>query len=321
MFKKATLSLFVALFCSSLGMAQFVGNSPDIGFVVVTPQGTGVNSLSAVARLFNSTDAGVAQAVVGPAPFLTNAVLPVNAGVSGTVLSFVNPALNTATVNLLLTDAFGGVISNRVITVPGKNQVVLSVNDLVDPDTPVGVSGLQMRITSNIPVAVQALDFRGVGFTSIPVTNVAAANTQTVGTFTTAPVGTTVGTTISGTPVVPIGVPTAPIGVPICIAPTVVIPPSTITVGAPATTAQFNTGVVSGGSAAGALIFPEVVRGDGGSTQITVGNLSRTTLIGVRFDFFTSNGDLIRSIPNVAIAPEGFVIFSSEFDGIIVPQR
>jgi hypothetical protein len=328
MFKKATLSLLIVFAGSTLGMAQILGNRANLGFAVVTPLGTSVGSFSAVATLFDSTEIGVAQASVGPAPFLTSAVLPVNTSVTGgesTTLSFVSPALSAATVNLLLTNAFGVQVSNRTISVPGRNQVVLSVNDLLDPDAVVG-PGLLLRITSNIPVAIQALDFRGVGFTAIPITNVAAAavtgtapTTPTVGTFTTAPTTptTTTGGNFNGVPVVPIGVPIAPIGVPICIAPTVFVP-GTITVGAPATTAQFTTSVVTVG--AGAFIFPEVVRGDGGSAQIRVGNLSRTATQVVRFDFFTSTGELIRSISNVAIAPQGFVVFSSEFDGIIVPQ-
>jgi len=329
MFKKATLSLLIVFAGSTLGMAQILGNRANVGFAAVTPLGTSVGSFSAVATLFDSTEIGVAQASVGPAPFLTSAVLPVNTSVTGgtsTTLSFVSPALNAATVNLLLTNAFGVQVSNRTISVPGKNQVLLSVNDLLDPDAVVG-PGLLLRITSNIPVAIQALDFRGVGFTAIPITNVAAAatvtgtapTTPTVGTFTTAPTTptTTTGGSFNGVPVVPIGVPIAPIGVPICIAPTVFVP-STITVGAPATTAQFTTSVVTVG--AGAFIFPEVVRGDGGSAQIRVGNLSRTATQVVRFDLFTSTGELIRSISNVAIAPQGFVVFSSEFDGIIVPQ-
>src|SRR5262249_48198561 len=127
----------------------------------------------AFATLFNTADAGVTQTDVGPAPILTSAALSVHIGSaenSGTALVFVNPSQNAATLNLSLFNSVGTSISNQTISVPGGDQISTSVNSVFQ--TGALVSTALLRINSNIPVAMMALDFSGVGFTSVPITNV-----------------------------------------------------------------------------------------------------------------------------------------------------
>ena len=175
MFSKTALLLLVLLACFSVGSAQTV--SPAVGYAIVTPlPGSNIGTFSAVQTLFSATQIGVGHADTGPAAVLTNAVLPVNIGLadSGTALMLVNPSLNIAVVNLSLTNAFGFEISNRTITMAKGQQISQFVNTLLQVDLTIQRIGL-LRISSNIPVAMAALDFLGLGFTFVPITDASVA--------------------------------------------------------------------------------------------------------------------------------------------------
>jgi len=322
MFKGTALLFVVVLVCSSLVIAQTA--QPEVGYAVVTPQGGNLANFTGVETLFSATDIGVARADAPSAPILTNAALSVSIGgvaESGTVLVIVNASPNTATVNFSLTNAFGVEISNRTISIPDGAQISQSVNSLLQSDLVAVSSGL-LRITSNIPVAILALEFRGVGFTSVPITNLAVPPLVPPVTTTPAAVVPAQATPIG---VAPIGVPPAIIGV----APTVtgviqtstgvcVVPPLTNPVTPPMTVSQPQLSVTTGST--GAFVFPQVVTGGGGATSITVGNIS-TIPQAVRFDSFSSAGNLIRTISNVLIPSGGLVVFSSESGGIVLLQQ
>jgi hypothetical protein len=230
------------------------------------------------------------------------------------------------------------------------DQVSLLVNNLFQFDL-IGGSPSLLTMTSNIPVAILALDFRGVGFTSIPITNLDAGDSVVTSTFrgtgVTIGVGSTFGVastfggartvfgaapTIFGTAQTTFGVAPTNIGV----APTTIgVLPTTVgvtptTIGAapagialngvcttlpviPAPTARFQSTVTG---FTDAFVFPQIATRGASAASILIGNTSTVTQA-VRFDFFNSAGDLIRTISNVVIAPHGFVVFSSENSGPI----
>jgi hypothetical protein len=327
---------------------------PEVGYAIVTPQGGSVTSFVAVETLFNATGFGIAKTDVGPSPILTNAALPVNIGgasESGSALVLVNPSPNTATVQLVLSDSQGSAIANRTIMIADGDQVSLLVNNLFQLDLLGGSTSL-LTMTSNIPVAILALDFRGVGFTSIPITNLDASDSVVTSTFrgtgVTIGVGSTFGVastfggartvfgaapTIFGTAQTTFGVAPTNIGV----APTTIgVLPTTVgvtptTIGAapagmalngicttvpvivPSAQARFLSTVTGFPDA---FVFPQIATRGAAAASILIGNTSTVTQA-VRFDFFNSAGDLIRTISNVLIAPHGFVVFSSENSGLI----
>ena len=311
MHKRILLWLASVLAGLTSGNAQTL--SPQAGYAIITPQGGSVTTLTAVATtLFSATDAGVVLADVGPSPLLTNAVLPVNVGTPaamGIGLSLVNPSLNAATINLIITNAAGIEILNRTFTVGRGEQFSQFINELfVDqPDLTAEFPAL-LTMTSNIPVAVLALDFRGVGVTPVPITNLAGASPFSNTTVTPPPVA-----------VIPTFPGVAPIG---CVATTIGIAPSLTTgcftttpVTPPVTTAQLQPVAINGG----AFIFPQVMSGPGITTNLTIGNASPSTQA-IRIDFFSSAGDVISTVSAVPIPPHGLVVFSSASGGI-VPTR
>jgi len=300
---KRTLLLFVVVLVT-FSAARAQTGLLQTGYAVVTPQGGNIAAFLAFATLFNTADAGVTQTDVGPAPILTSAALSVHIGSlenSGTALVFVNPSQNAATINLALFNTVGTSIGNQTISMAGGDQISTFVNSVFQAAP--SASKALLRISSNIPVAILALDFSGVGFTAVPITNVAAA--------TSAP-----GPVAAGCPSPIIGVscpiaPTCPIGVSCPISGP---PPTGIGVGPPSTISAPVTGTVVG-NGTGVFVFPQVAPQSAVPSTLTVGNLTATTQV-VRFDFFNSSGDLIRSITNIPIAPQGFVTFSSSADAI-----
>jgi hypothetical protein len=304
MFKRTLLLFVVVLVTFSIARAQTV--SLQEGYTVVTPQGGNVAAFLASASLFNTTDVGTAGIDVGPAPILTAAALSVRIGGaqnSDTALVFVNPSRNAATLTLALFNTLGTPIGNQTISVAGGDQISTFVNSFFQNSTL--VSTALLRISSNIPIAILALDFSGVGFTAVPITNVAAATSAPGQVAVSCP-----------TPIIGVSCPipvACPIGV-TCPIPSP--PPIGIVVGPPSTISVPVTGTVTG-NGTGSFVFPEVAPRGAFGASVTVGNLTTTTQV-VRFDFFNSSGDLIRSITNIPIAPQGFVTFSSAADAIIL---
>lgn len=336
MFSKITLLLLVLLACFSIGNAQTV--SPVVGYAIVTPlQGSNLGTFSAVQTLFSATPIGVAHADAGPAPVLANAVLPVNIGLAnfGTALVLVNPSLNIAVVNLSLTNEFGFEVSNRTITIAKGQQISQFVTALLQVDLASQRIGL-LRVSSNIPIAMAALDFLGVGVTFVPITDATVVISGT-GAITPVAIGRPDVGAVVNVPVIPstIGVAPTTIGV----APTTIgVAPTTIGVSAtsPTATVPVATAPTAIAFAAtsdndgplrlsavigsfGAFVFPQVVRGDAAATNITIGNLTSTTK-SVRLDVFSAAGDLVRTVSTTSIPPRGFVVFSSE-SGVFPPQQ
>jgi len=332
MFKRISLLLVVAQVCCSLVNAQTL--PLGVGYAMVTPQGSNLAAFTAVETLFNATEIGIARTQVGPAPILMNAALPVNigfAGQTGTDLAFVNPSPNNATVNLSLSNALGVEIANRTISIAPGDQISQFVNSLFQIEL-TGLSSGLLKISSNVPVAILALDFHGVGFTSVPITNL--DNAVFASSFTTTPLvapatfGVAAATcglvpTITGVTPAIIGVAptTCTVAPGFAVAPAVAgstRPVTTVSVVVPTTTEQLQPSVTTTGGI-GAFVFPQVVTGVGTEANLQIGNTSSITQF-VRFDLFSSAGDLIRSVSNIPVPPGGLVVFSSESDGIIPPQ-
>jgi len=308
MYRRTSLLLAVLLFTLSTGNAQTVTQS---GYAIITLQGGTDSALTAVETLFNMTAFGTTRTAVAPSQILTSAVLPVRLGPttvsSGTNLVLVNPSPDPATVNLVVTNASGVEILNRTILISVGEQLFQSVNALfVNPPDSIVESTALLTITSNVGIAVQAVEFPDVGVTTVPITVLA-------GSF---PVSVAINP--------PPQIPFIPLQTSSRLPPTTIgiAPPVTTRLGIftlsvtpPMTTAQLQPPVTIGG--ASSLIFPLVRTGDGSATSFTVGNTT-TFPLAFRIDLFNSSGDLIASIADISVPPRGLVVFSSESSGVLI---
>jgi hypothetical protein len=320
------------LFTSRLGDAQTL--TRDL-YAAVTPLTGAAGSVITTETLLEATIGGIAQTHIGPSPILTNGVVPVTVGPPveiGTVLVFVNTSLNTATVNLSFSNSAGVEIAHRTILVAKGSQFSQPANALVADQFELSfeIDGL-LTISSDIPVAMLALDFRGVGLTTIPITSLFSSTPSSTFTMTTtqpnftipSSTGPVVVASGAGVIIIPNTIQNLPTTI-ACI-PTTIAPTTTSTFG---NTGTFRTGTfttpprpdpvvpsdtVPSGSA---LIFPAVALGERTVTNFTIGNVSTLTQA-VRIDLFASDGTLVRSFPSIRIPPHGLVVFSVDSAGIL----
>jgi hypothetical protein len=284
------------------------------GFAIVTLESGNVAGLFGTETLINQTASGTEQTVVAPSPLVTTASLLVHIG-SGTedttALALANPSSGSGGVNLILTDTLGSVVLNNVINLGPFGQVSKFISDLfpIQPP-PAFTTPLLLTISSEIPIGILALDFRGTDFAALPLTSLTTpfpVPVQPVNpilpTTPLTPTATTVPSTTGVFPGFGLGVAT-PI-VPIPIVPTTV--PTTVT----NQTLTPTTATIGGASS---LMFTQVAFGGGWSSTIAVANTS-SGLQTVRIDFFGANGLSINSLTNIVIQPLGVFVFSTDAFG------
>ncbi|MBZ5534614.1 MAG: hypothetical protein LAO31_01560 [Acidobacteriia bacterium] len=154
------------------------GNGPvQTGFAIVTPSSSPAGVV--VFETFGERDGNATtQAGVLPADMTTDALVFVrsNGRLSRNLgIAITNPNTASANVNLMLIQADGTTLTTKVLVVPGKSQVSQFVTELFAsmPQVQTDFSGT-VRITSDIPVAVVGLRFRGHNFSTLPVTSLSA---------------------------------------------------------------------------------------------------------------------------------------------------
>ena len=264
-----------------------------------------------------------------PSPLITTASIPVPVGVVGentTAIAIANPSAGSGGVNLVLTDNVGNVVLNVVVQLGPRRQFAKFLNELFGTQSVAFNTPLLLTVSSEIPVSIVALNFRGEEFTSIPLVSLSPPTPVAVQPLTGSVVISPVPIETCLTPPVQTFVPPSAsngfgLGVPPTPPPaaTFFSPPFTIsnspvpTVTSPTTTTvvspQAPTTASIGGNAA--LVFPQVVTGGAWSTDIVLGNSSTGTQV-VRIDFFSSDGLATNSLTDIAIPPRGVFFFSSE---------
>ena len=152
------------------------------GFAVITPVGTGGTAGLVVFETFGwrrGGDAGTPQAGVLPPDLTTNAVMFVNS--NGRLskdlgLAIVNPNGSNTNVDVTLRGSDGKQLGMKTINIPSHQQTVTFLRQLFTdpPSIPRDVTGtvaITSAGTSNLPVSVIGLRFRGFNFSTVPVTN------------------------------------------------------------------------------------------------------------------------------------------------------
>ena len=155
------------------------------GFAVITPVAATTSGTTTGLVVFETFgmrgrgDAGTTQAGVLPPDLTTNAVLFVDS--SGRLaknlgVAIVNPNSTNANVTLTLRKNDGTQVATTTVNVPSHQQTSKFFRDLFSaPSTiPVELTGT-LAITSagssNLPVSVVGLRFRGSNFSTLPITN------------------------------------------------------------------------------------------------------------------------------------------------------
>jgi hypothetical protein len=290
------IRVLLAVACSGCLLAAFAQNSTfRSGFGVVTPFAGNVSALIATETLRNESGTGISQAIVAPSVLLTSVSVLVPVGpMTGntTAIAIANPSMGSGSVNLVLTNASGAIVLNSTIVLGPRGQFSRFLNEFFPAQPDQFSTPLLLTMSSEIPVALVAFNFRGNDFTWIPLTSLSFPTPVPVQQPTT-----------SLTPSVP-SPPFGPGGMPV---PIVTFSPPIIPTGPPAQT----TASIGGGPS---LVFPQVVTGGGWSTEMAVGNTS-TASLSIRIDFFDPNGKAVSSFTNVSVPPLGVVFLSTDLSG------
>jgi hypothetical protein len=179
--------LLMTAFClaslSTAGFAQDDHNDSGpvmVGYAVVTstsgvnPFGTGRETV--VFETFGyRSELPAFQAGVLPAALTTRMVLFASAGqrLSRSVgVAITNPGSTDTVVTLTLRHTSGSFTSSKTVTVPARQQVSRFMSEYFSdvPEVLVDFDG-SITVTSNTPVAVVALRFRGTRFSTLPITS------------------------------------------------------------------------------------------------------------------------------------------------------
>jgi hypothetical protein len=168
--------VFLLVCLSSLGYAQgdFNDNSPiQSGYAVVTAATTGSMVVFETFGLLSPT--GTNQAGVLPPDMITNALLFVSS--SGRLsrnlgIAIANPGSSTATITMTLRDNTGVTLGTKTIAVVSGHQTAQFLTQIFSgvSTVPSDLTGT-VTITSNTPIAVIGLRFRGANFSTLPVTD------------------------------------------------------------------------------------------------------------------------------------------------------
>jgi hypothetical protein len=196
--KRFLTILVVTLFSSAFAFAQQTVTQDDdaatviqVGYGVVTPVTVGTSGTTEGLVVFETFgvrgENGTTQAGVLPPGLTTNALLFVDS--SGRLgknlgVAIVNPNSSNANVSLTLRKSDGTSVGTTTLNVPSHQQVSEFVTQLFAGQTsvPLDITG-SLAITSagssNLPVSVIGLRFRGVNFSTLPITNL-SGNTGTL---------------------------------------------------------------------------------------------------------------------------------------------
>lgn len=235
----------------------------------------------ATETLTNTTDSGVEHAVVSPSALVQGASILVPVGPideNTTALTLANPSMGFGAVNLILTDQLGRVVLDRIVQLAPRGHFSQYLNTFFGRQPDGFSTPLLLTLSSDIPVAVLALNFREASFASIPLTSLTTPTPVPVQALTPA-------TSITSSAPTP-----------------VVFVPS-------AGTTSAASQVLIGGN--NSMVFAQIAAGGGWSTELAIGNTSPGTQK-IRIDFFGPDGSNTGSLTNIDIPPRGVFFFSTD---------
>lgn len=151
----------------------------QVGYAVVTPTSAATAGLVVFETFGEHRPSETTQAGVLPSDMTTHAILFVNAGgrLSRNLgVGIANPGSTAANVTLTLRDNMGIILATQMITVPAGNQTAKFVTELfAEQMVPRDLTGT-LDISSDTPVAVLGMRFRGRNFSTIPATSLSPSS-------------------------------------------------------------------------------------------------------------------------------------------------
>jgi hypothetical protein len=154
-----------------------------VGYVIVTPTAAGTRRGDLVLFATFGVRKGdeTTQAGLLPTDLTTQAVMFMNTDgkLSRNLgIGIVNPNTTAASLTMTLRGEDGVVVGTKTFTVRPQHQTAeLLTSMFADrPEVPRDLTGT-LRVTSDIPVSIVGLRFRGENFSTIPVTNLAPTTT------------------------------------------------------------------------------------------------------------------------------------------------
>jgi hypothetical protein len=187
LFQRA-LMIGTCLLIAATAMAQGPGNpqGPPVarglvqsGYAVITPASGSTAGLVVFETFGERHGNDTTQAGVLPSAMTTHAMLFVstNGRLSRNIgVAIANPGATEADVTLTLRDDTGTTLASlSPIKVAARTQITRFVTELfaAQPTVPKDMTGT-MDISSNTPVAVIGVRFRGINFSTMPTTNISA---------------------------------------------------------------------------------------------------------------------------------------------------
>jgi hypothetical protein len=168
-----TIRLIIFLCCSGNLLAAFATDVPRSGFAIVTVVSGNIADLVTTERLTNNITTIAEEQILPPSPFFTTASILVSFGASSeptSAIAIANPSVVTGGVNLLLTDGRGGVVSTATVHLGPRGHISRFLTELFAIEPTQVPSPLLLTLSSEIPVAILAFNFRGAAFEAIPIT-------------------------------------------------------------------------------------------------------------------------------------------------------
>jgi len=286
--------LIICVFGSLLGAFAQQTTVGRNGFAILTVVSGNVGGLIASETLTHQSPDGIQQTVVGPSALVTSASLLVPIGLveeSTAAIAIANPSNGSGGVNLIFTNARGRVVLSTTIVLGPRGHFSKYLNELFSAGfAPGSTAPLLLTVSSEIPVAILAFNFRGADFTSIPLTSLSTPTPVPVQPL----IPATPAPALSGTvPGFGLGVATVP--------PVPDIPRAF-------TSTSEQTPSIGGGTS---LVFAQTAAEGDWSSTITVGN-SSAGFQQLRIDFFSGDGSVAGSLTDITIQPRGVFVFSTK---------
>lgn len=152
---------------------QSGGSSTQAGYAIVTTVFGSVSTLRVVETFGLSDGSTSAQASAASSTLTTQVALLVSIDPSfqrDTGVAIANPGLGNANITLRLDDSGGRTVATRSIPVPAARQIARFVTEMFSgtPDLNQTFNGT-LLLTSDAPVAITALRFRGTSFGNLPL--------------------------------------------------------------------------------------------------------------------------------------------------------
>ena len=177
------LALSTILFLPAAVASQGAAQITRVGYAVVTPSIPTVTGMSVFETFVETLPQGTLEVGLFPSDLTMNAVLPVEvSALTSTTLgiAILNPNAGNATVTLMLRRPNGTPLTATTITISGRQQTSKFITELfpaptggsfsTQPLIPAEFTGT-LAISSNNPLSIVGLKFRGQNFSTIPVTD------------------------------------------------------------------------------------------------------------------------------------------------------